>query len=55
MRELTNQEVTAVSGGFAGTPIPFRNGFIPGANWPGAHLVFSAAFLWLGQPVVQSA
>ncbi|MDA9064442.1 hypothetical protein N9K37_03740 [Pseudomonadales bacterium] len=35
MRELTNQEVTAISGGFAGTPIPFRNGFIPGANWPG--------------------
>ncbi len=35
MRELTNQEVTEVSGGLAGTPIPFTNGFIPGANWPG--------------------
>ena len=35
MRELTNQEVIDVSGGLVGTPIPFVNGFIPGANWPG--------------------
>jgi hypothetical protein len=36
MRQLTNQEVTEVSGGFSGgTPIPFVNGFVSGANWPG--------------------
>ena len=36
MRQLTNQEVTDVGGGFSGgTPIPFVNGFVPGANWPG--------------------
>ena len=35
MRELTQGEVKQVSGGFAGTPIPFVNGFIPGPNWPG--------------------
>ena len=35
MRELTNQEVAEVSGGFLGTPVPFANAFIPGANWPG--------------------
>lgn len=35
MRQLTNQEIAEVSGGLVGTPIPFANGFIPGANWPG--------------------
>ncbi len=36
MRELTADEVESVSGGFShGTPIPFTNSFIPGANWPG--------------------
>ena len=35
MRELTNDEIKSVSGGYVGTKIPFFNGFIPGANWPG--------------------
>jgi len=35
MRELTDNEVKSVSGGFVGTPIPFFNGYIPGRNWPG--------------------
>jgi|TARA_B110000263_G_scaffold138760_1_gene120328 hypothetical protein len=35
MRELESNEVDKVSGGFVGTPIPFYNGFIPMANWPG--------------------
>ncbi|MDA0790792.1 MAG: hypothetical protein O2780_15195 [Proteobacteria bacterium] len=35
MRELTSSEISSVSGGFAGTPIPFTNKFIPGPNWPG--------------------
>ena len=35
MRELTNDEVKSVSGGYVGTKIPFFNGFIPGTNWPG--------------------
>lgn len=35
MRQLTQQEVIDVSGGLVGTRIPFYNGFIPGANWPG--------------------
>ena len=54
MRELTNQEVTEVSGGLAGTPIPFTNGFIPGANWPGGApgvLTGVASAWWVGTTI----
>ncbi|XOV89786.1 MAG: hypothetical protein ACFHX7_07840 [Pseudomonadota bacterium] len=35
MRELSSEEILTVSGAFQGTPIPFTNGFVPGANFPG--------------------
>ena len=48
MRELSEREVSNVSGGFVGTPIPFYNGFIPGENWPGggSGAVMAAATAW---------
>ena len=48
MRELDESEINAVAGALAGTPIPFTNGFIPGANWPGggSGAVMAAYFAW---------
>ncbi|XOV89789.1 MAG: hypothetical protein ACFHX7_07855 [Pseudomonadota bacterium] len=36
MRELSSDEIMAVSGALQGTPIPFMNGYIPGPNFPGS-------------------
>lgn len=57
MRELNSIEVDAVSGGFAGTPIPFYSGFIPGANWPGggSGAVMAAVFSWKVGTAIGSA
>ena len=48
MRVLNSVEIESISGGIVGTPIPFTNSFIPGANWPGggSGAVMGAYFAW---------
>ena len=48
MKELTEQETMQVSGGLAGTQIPFTSSFISGANWPagGSGAIMGATVAW---------